>query len=385
MDPFSISKQIMKSLVYCMYIWIVLYSWNYSVGIMALHAEWTRKELPPSRLISPRRSGHAAAIYQNTPYVFGGYAEIDDSASATGYIRYPLSDLWRYQLEKQLAQKDDEMSGWEPVTVHGDIPGPRLVTAMATLQHDDTEYLYLFGGWDPQTPGTGGIILDNVYQFNSKTNEWKKLDVTLPDGPASRHVAVTIPINQGEQQQSRILYHNHRCQDYVWFFDGKSFRKQPTTGPCPSPRGLHAAIAYGTDVVMFGGAAQDQTMSNECFSLDTQSWEWKSLDNTAQRNAPSRRASPCMVRFRNHVLVFGGAETSSTVGLNPKADLWALNMKSLEWTLLLDNDHETGGPPPRNAATLSELDPEMGTFILTGGWAPFRQTWDDCFILKVSE
>lgn len=366
---------------------IVVQLWNEcGNGVMALHAEWHihQEPVPPLSRISPRRSGHAAAIYQNLPYVFGGYAE-EEEDNSSGYRRYALNDLWRYR-----PNNDGTCCGWEPVVVQGDIPGPRLVTAMASLSlsnHDDdktmTEYLYILGGWDPQIPGTGGIILDDVYRFHhhGKSNEWEKLDVTLPDGPASRHVAVSIPIpkndnnNNGKQQHSRILLHNHRCQDFVWLFDGTSFQKQVTTGPCPSPRGLHAASAYGTNLFLYGGAAQDQTMSNECFLLDTHTWEWKTL-----RPGPSPRASPAMARYQQYILVFGGAEMTTSGGLNPKADLWAFNMETMEWIRLLED-----GPPPRNAATLSEIDPQRGTFVLTGGWAPFQQTWDDCYILTVSE
>jgi hypothetical protein len=142
---------------------------------------------------------------------------------------------------------------------------------------------------------------------------------------------------------------------------------------------LHGAIAYQTKLFVFGGAAQDQTMSNESFVLDTITWEWKSI--VLPNAGPSPRASPAVTRYQQYILVFGGAEISTTSGgLNPKSDLWAFNMETMEWICLLED-----GPPPRNAATLSELDPKRGTYILTGGWAPFRQTWDDCYILTVSE
>jgi molybdopterin biosynthesis enzyme MoaB len=58
----------------------------------------------------------------------------------------------------------------------------------------------MFGGWDPEFAGTGGVILDTVHELdltNGGTGtSWKKLDVTMPGGKTSRHVAVTIPGTQ---------------------------------------------------------------------------------------------------------------------------------------------------------------------------------------------
>lgn len=45
-------------------------------------------------------------------------------------------------------------------------------------------------------------------------------------------------------------------------------------------------------------------------------------------------------------------------------------------------------PPARNAATLDVVSEDgEGTkeFLLAGGWAPFVETYNDNFVLKVSE
>jgi hypothetical protein len=207
----------------------------------------------------------------------------------------------------------------------------------------------------------------------------------MPGGPTSRHVAVTIPSTK------TILIHTFRCDNFVLLFDPATseFRQQPTTGPCPSSRGLHAAtMVNATTVCIFGGAAQDQNMSNESFLLDTDTWQWTKLSPTG--DCPSPRAGPCLCSVNNDdnsnncVVLFGGAEVSET-GLKPRADVWALSLDTQEWTLLLD---DKDGPPPRNAATLTEIDLTDQTgkgFILTGGWAPFRQTWDDCYVLRIHD
>ena len=247
---------------------------------------------------------------------------------------------------------------------------------------------YLLGGWNPQEEGTGGVILNTVSKLNLEIGEWSELAVTLPDGPASRHVALAY-------EKSKAFFHNHRCEDHVWIFDSEeeSFTKQPTTGTAPSSRGLHAATMAGDKTaVIFGGAAKDGTMSNEVFLLNADEWKWTPVQTEGP--CPSPRAGACLCCYNDScVLLFGGAENSFDAGLVPKGDVWALQFDAKsgkgEWTQLLPDERDSGGPEPRNAATLSPIDAvdDRGGnyYLLTGGWAPFRKTWNDCFVLRVSD
>jgi hypothetical protein len=245
---------------------------------------------------------------------------------------------------------------------------------------------YLLGGWDPQSQGTGGIILDTVHKLNMQTGEWTALSTVLPDGPTSRHVALKF-------QDSKAFIHNHRCTDHVWILNAEtdSFIRQPTTGTAPSSRGLHCATMASDHVaVLFGGAAKEGVMSNEAFLLDTTTWKWTRVE-LDDAPCPTPRAGASLCCYRDDcVVLFGGAEATET-GLNPRGDVWALQFNADSgkghWELLLPDDNNTG-PEPRNAATLSPIQPlnDNGkSFLLTGGWAPFRKTWNDCFVLCVSE
>jgi hypothetical protein len=284
----------------------------------------------------------------------------------------------------------------------------------------------LFGGWDPQNVGTGGTILDKVHQLHLSTMEWTTLGSSIPDGPTSRHIALTLPSG------NEALVHNHRCTDHVLIFKDGTFRKQPTTGMSPSSRGLHAAtILNNSNMILFGGAAQNGQMSNEVFVLNLHKWKWTRIDVDVDQNSPfpTPRAAPCLTSVSdNCVIMFGGAEATEQ-GLNPRADLWALTfdndnnddvnddetndtgISKASWSLLLDDE---SGPPPRNAATLSEIDPPpidmipksthttsrstddndnadtdhdnsfiKKYFVLQGGWAPFRKTWSETTLLCV--
>jgi N-acetylneuraminic acid mutarotase len=294
----------------------------------------------------------------NIPYLFGGYVE-DNSQK-----RYATNDLWKWHNDQ-----------WHPVEAEGDVPRARLVATATVWQN---EKCYLMGGWDPGTAGTGGAILDTIHCYQD--GKWSTLPVTMPDGPTSRHVAIAL--------NDRIVVHTHRCQDYVLLFDPLtlSFRKQDTTGPCPSSRGLHAATRlHENQILFFGGAAQSGIMSEESFLLDTQTWTWTSL----QGRGPTARAGACLVRIDHHTaLLYGGAEATPS-GLRPRGDVWLCHADQDRWELLLDDDNEASSehPPPRNAATLSLLEDgsERKTFLLTGGWHPFVKTYDDCFLLKLTK
>ena len=350
---------------------------------MALKAEWL--PIPAAKTIQPRRSGHTAFSLspEDPTFVFGGYIEKDPTKEGEPCFREVMNDLWKW---------DNRMQSWEEVRASGDIPGPRLVSASATINGK----AFIFGGWDPGAIGDGGSILDSVHSLDlTNSLVWKELK-PLPDGPASRHVALSL------STQNKILLHTHQCEGYIWLFDPDTgeFTKQRTTGTSPGRVGLHAATMLDDDtLLLFGGAVKDGTMTNKSYVLNTKTWEWQQVDlGKGDKKCPSPRAGSCLVTHTstgskgNCAILFGGAEATES-GLNARGDVWELQLDSKckgSWTLLLDDnaDDTTSRPEPRNAATLSRVDSDDGgasQFLMVGGWAPFRRTWDDVFLLNISE
>lgn len=236
------------------------------------------------------------------------------------------------------------------------------------------------------------MFLDTVHELDLASQTWKLLANRIPDGPTSRHVTLALP------GDDKILLHNHRCVDYVYLWDinSQKFSKQATKGPCPSPRGLHAACCLPGDknkIVFFGGAAQDGTMSNQVFVLDTDEWTWEEKIVADSGSCPTPRASPCLCALKNdnHVIMFGGAEAVEG-GLKPHGDVWLFEIDQAKWTCLVPSNR-LDTPPPRNGAVLMRLntiakdndDDACQEFLLAGGWAPFQETWDDCYILRVTQ
>jgi hypothetical protein len=368
---------------------------------------------PPGR-IQPPRSGANTVSCGGKILTFAGYAEeIVDTDSAVE--RDVVNDLWEFVPY----QEENSEWGWKQrIADHSDeeSPGPRLAFAMAGLPSSSNAFV--LGGWDPQVPGTGGVILDDVSMLNSDSLTWSKSTAaagktedelsTIPGGPTSRHVAVAL-------SDDTICLHNHRCVDHVLLLRTSSdernkvrWDRQETSGEAPSSRGLHCAASIssssdGTNMCIFGGAAQNGFMSNEAFVLDTTTWKWTKID--CGEIAPSPRAGACLCSLDdNSVLLFGGAMPTEggLLGLN---DVWVLHVDDLKtgkgrWECLIEHqsvgsDSSSAFPPGRNAATLTEIDARKmlpsGTFeesdkcyLLQGGWAPFRKTYNDVFVLRIA-
>jgi len=404
----------------------------------------------PGKIVPPRSGGVAFSTSNDgggcNLFYFAGYAEIASGGASTPPERFVVNDLWQFAPY----QDDSSPWGWREVkhpSTQNFIPGPRLATALAVLPSKGKDTLaVLLGGWDPQIPGTGGVILEDVSVLNVETMEWsepismeeKGREATIPGGPTSRHVALPIRICDVEgAEKDLILLHNHRCQNFVQLLSMDSSENsennlyakwtlQSTKGECPSSRGLHCAaqIVSSTSnitkgVVIFGGAAKDGNMSNEVFFLDVHSWTWTKLDCAGKqdiddshnkngegivRGMPSPRAGACLCPLDEYsVLLFGGAEPSEE-GLRGLNDLWVLQVDvengKGRWECLIPSEtrnQSDSRPSGRNAATLTRIDPKgllpkylwekaLGDsfYILQGGWYPFLHTYDDVFVLRVS-
>lgn len=139
-----------------------------------------------------------------------------------------------------------------------------------------------------------------------------------------------------------------------------TIKRQPTTGTAPSPRGLHsAALLNPQTLIVFGGAAQDGTMSNQVFGLNLETFEWTEFQvTTAARKCPDARASPCFVGINDSsMLIFGGAKYKKDgSGLEGCDDTYKLEIDTEEKTCAWERLDTKKSPPGRNAATLTPIE-----------------------------
>jgi len=217
------------------------------------------------------------------------------------------------------------------------------------------------GGWD----GADGFF-DDVWTF--REGAWTREAAALP-GPRSRHAACTLP-------DGRVISVTHR-EVFVYDPSDGSVTTQPTTGPPPSARGLHAMARVGAhSVVVTCGAAQSGEMTGDAYVLDCDTWEWRALSATGPEPRAAGAAAPL---DDNRVLLVGGAARLAPplAGLAPLDDVWCLDVVADAWTRVETN----AGFGPRNAHVLCRLGD--GGFVVNGGWVPFVRTYDDTLRLEV--
>merc|ERR1719240_2552638 len=101
----------------------------------------------------PHVSGHATAVDESTGRVlcFGGL---------TGSAGSPCTnDLFAY-----------DGAEWTELTTSVGGPGPRMYAASACLGNS----FFLFGGWDPEAPGSGGSFKDDVWRLDLDSFTWEQ-------------------------------------------------------------------------------------------------------------------------------------------------------------------------------------------------------------------
>ena len=122
---------------------------------------------------------------------------------------------------------------------------PHVHNATSPLRHFDLaahryaasafieQSFYIFGGWDPEAPGSGGTFKDEAWQLDLDTMVWTVM-APMPCGPISRHTACTLG-------DGTVLVHTFRG---VFVLDQASgtLSEKSTSGDKP-PEGLSMCAA----------------------------------------------------------------------------------------------------------------------------------------------
>ena len=282
-------------------------------------------------------------------FLFGGL---------TGAAGSPTTnDLWHFAKDKWT-----QMIGYVPC------PRVRMYAASAMIG----KKFYIFGGWDPGAPGSGGEFLDDIWSFDVAAMIWHEEDAKLPF-PVSRHAAAAV----GDMA---VI---HTFKGVFTFKDGV-ITEQATKGDGPESLSMCAMTAVDSSkVVVFGGADKTQNMSSDLYVLDTTDWAWTRLE--CKGNGHVALASASMAPLsKDQCIVFGGAGLSSDgyeggYGLQPKDDTWicTISEKNVEWEQIECDKR----PEARLAASLNCLGENK--FLLQGGYdSESKGTFEEPWILS---
>lgn len=142
----------------------------------------------------------------------------------------------------------------------------------------------------------------------------------------------------------------------------------------PGPRASHSAVAYGDNVVVFGGYNGDQEYYNEVFLYNVARGEWVPCSERAIHNAPKARCGHAAVGFGHEMYVFGG--------MGPKEhykDVSVFDMRTEQWVTGLSFKGEP--PAPRNSHTMTVVGNKAYVF---GGCCGAEKYFNDMHVLDLS-
>ncbi|KAG7362892.1 galactose oxidase [Nitzschia inconspicua] len=354
--------------------WLSMCSVTLSSGLVVNQAHWTKADHPPgvsspTFTKPPQVSGHVAVSSPNVPniFLFGGLTGPAGSPVTNSLYEYDVGG-WR-----EITPKEGPLEQW---------PRQRMYTAASILEDGSDTAMYMFGGWDPGAPGSGGEFLKDIWKLDLVTKTWEDTGVKLPF-PVSRHAACKVG--------KIIVIHTYQGV-LVFEKDGNSIKLQETTGDSPVGLSMCAQVPLGdSGVLIFGGSTKIQQLSDAAYYLDTTSWEWTKLE-TVGDSVPSARASPCGAPVHgssDQAVIFGGASLGSAgyeggAGLTPLSDAWLVTVDKMagtaKWKQLAMSDI---GPEARLAATLTCIYGEGGKrILLQGGYdSTSKVTFSDPWVL----
>lgn len=237
---------------------------------------WTLDLEPHGAGPSPR-DAHAAIVFGDAMYVFGGY----DSK------RY-LNDFHRYHFESET---------WSDVEFAGVAPSPR--GGHTAIVHD--RHVIVFGGCD------GWNYFSDLYRFSFDALEWTPVRVT-GTAPGARSAPATV-LHAGSTGQTAMYvfggYDGGRSLNDLFRFDLKlaEWTQVRVTGTPPSPRGGHTAVVHGSTMYAFGGKSGRSPFNDlHSFAFDRGCWELV----PAGSSAPAPRCAHTCVVHGSSLFVFGG-------------------------------------------------------------------------------
>lgn len=296
----------------------------------------------------PRRVNHAAVVYKDAIYSFGGYCSGEDYRSLhpidvqvlnthtlrwsnlpqprhNSRTRYPEVPFKRYGHTAVLYKhkvyiwggRNDEICCnivfafntktllWEKPTVNGRVPGVRDGHTACVVG----DCMYVFGGFEEQI----NQFSRDVHCLNLETMTWTYVD-TSGEPPSYRdfHTATVIGNRMyvfGGRGDLHSPFHTQEefyC-DRIVYLDLRTFEwhTPKTTGQVPVGRRSHSAFVYNEKMVIFGGyqSILDLHFNDlNCFDPTTNSW---SVMHTRGQEPNERRRQVCLV-VGNRMFMFGG-------------------------------------------------------------------------------
>ncbi|KAM3138304.1 hypothetical protein pb186bvf_009580 [Paramecium bursaria] len=289
------------------------------------HLKWMLMDVREK--FSPR-TGHAACIYQNRIYIFGGIdyqgvinndLQVFDGNSwirlyPVGYALQPRSGAKMISLEDCLlifgGYRRGDLQNQEPLyyneLVRYIVKENKLVLEQLSLSplkrtdHSMTEHngsVFIFGGTSENKQ-----ILGDLWKFKK---EWKKMNVEFNISHRFGHTANTY-------QNSMFIFGGWdgiNCLDDLYEYSYVSnimYEIRRYSGCKPKPRYRHECLVYNDDMYVFGGVDYQQIRYNDLHQYNFRKRQWSKITTTGV--IPSARTFHKFVNIENHFFIIGGID-----------------------------------------------------------------------------
>ncbi|XP_039069408.1 RING finger protein B-like isoform X2 [Hibiscus syriacus] len=282
-------------------------------------------------------------------YVFGGYGK--DNCQTN-----------------QVHVFDTAKKTWSQPVMKGTLPRARDSHSCTTV--DDN--LFVFGGTDGMKP------LKDLHILETCTDTWICPSVR-GEGPEARegHSAAVVGkrlfifggCGKSSDSNDEIYYNDLyilNTETFVW-------KRAQTSGNQPSARDGHTCSSWKNKIIVIGGEDARDYYLSDVHILDADTLAWKQLTTSGQILPP--RAGHSTIAFGKNLIVFGGFSDAQ----NLYNDLYMLDVETGLWTRVITTGD---GPSARFAVSGDCLDPlKSGALMFVGGCNKTLEALDDMYFL----
>eukprot|EP01135_Chromosphaera_perkinsii_P004079 Nk52_evm10s268 gene=Nk52_evmTU10s268 len=220
--------------------------------------------------------------------------------------------------------------GWKRLYPKGIVPSAReghTLTALGTM-------IYLFGGVQETEAYIGED--EEIWRYDTTKNIWEKLSVT-GTRPHARlnHSAAVVGTDlyiyggyfEGNTLDDLYVFHTSRLE----------WRKPPCKGDTPAPRRDHTCTSVGSKLYIFGGMGVELYNDITIFDSNTNTWSTPPQPKINRELKPSPREFHTAVAIgwgveETCIVIFGGSDTEESTN-----DIWIYDLRRNCWQTPIEN------------------------------------------------
>jgi N-acetylneuraminic acid mutarotase len=276
--------------------------------------------------------------------------------------------------------------GWTAHKAKGALPSARSAPAVGALGKN----VYLFSGVFDSITADPHVCYNDLYRFDTKSDQWKRL---TPSGPVPPPRAYAASASHPESDRifvfggafySSPFYADFSVYDDLWAYDAKrnTWSQISANNAGPSARSRPAAWMVGDNLYVFGGINAYFGTMNDLWVYHLASNSWSELiPDGAAGSPPSRHEAMSGTRGQDgKLLIYGGETVDESFSFVTLNDTWAYSLANNTWKNLTP-----GAPfnvdPPRNLAGAGVLE---GSLYIQGGDMPGGDSGGSGFAQNVS-